>query len=117
MRDRLMKLIQRADAMCGSRKQCEGCVGFGKGADCCDYNIAAHLIANGVIVPPCKVGDTVYQTDGERIYESCITHIEIYSFVTVFYTDGVAFDETAIGHSIYLTKEEAEKALAERSGE
>lgn len=77
--------------------------------------VADYLLDNGVIVPHCKVGDTVYQTDGARIYESCITHIEIYSFVTVFYTDGVAFDETAIGKSIYLTKEEAEAAL-ERSG-
>lgn len=26
--------------------------------------IADHLLANGVIVPPCKVGDAVYIVDG-----------------------------------------------------
>lgn len=75
---------------------------------------ADHLLANGVIVPPCKAGDTVYQTDGVRIYESCITEIDIFSFVTVFYTDGVAFGEEAIGKSIFLTREEAEAKLKER---
>ena len=68
--------------------------------------IADGLLANGVIVPPCKVGDTVYQTDGARIYSSKIRNI-IYS------TDSIDFDESAIGESIYLTKEQAEKALKE----
>ena len=27
-------------------------------------NIADHLLANGVIVPPCRVGDTVYYIGG-----------------------------------------------------
>lgn len=61
MRDRLIELIQQADAICSGKKQCEGCAGFGKGADCVDHHIVDHLLANGVIVPPCKVGDTVYQ--------------------------------------------------------
>ena len=49
-RDRLIELIQQADAICSSRKRCEGCVGFGKGADCVDYHMADHLIAHGVTV-------------------------------------------------------------------
>lgn len=76
---------------------------------------ADYLLANGVIVPPCKVGDTVYQTDSCRVYESEIDYIEVHGFVTIFYTDGVAFDERAIGGSIFLSREDAEKALAERS--
>ena len=69
--------------------------------------IVDHLLANGVIVPPVKVGDTVYQTDGVRIYPSTIQKV-------IYDTGVIAFDETAIGKSIFLTKEEAEKALAER---
>lgn len=115
MRDRLMKLL--ADCQHEYDKECVDAISSKRPLKGEFAFYADHLLANGVIVPPCKVGDTVYQTDGARIYESCITHIEIYSFVTVFYTDGVAFDETAIGNSIYLTKEEAEKELAERSGE
>ena len=74
-----------------------------------DYaeEMADYLLHNGVIVPPCKVGDTVYQTDGVRIYESKIDDV-------IYLTAGIAFDESAIGDSIYLTREEAEKALKER---
>lgn len=57
---------------------------------------------------PCKVGDTVYQVDSERIYESTVRNI-------IYDTDGIAFDERAIVKSVFLTREEAEKALEERS--
>lgn len=63
---------------------------------------------------PCKVGDKVYQTDGIRIYESAIREIEISSTNTVYCTENIAFDERAIGKSIFLTREEAEKALEEK---
>jgi hypothetical protein len=68
--------------------------------------LADYLLANGVIVPPCKVGDTVYQIDGVRVYESTIKNV-------IYDTNGVAFDEDAIGKTVFLTREEAEKALAE----
>ena len=71
--------------------------------------IADHLLTNGV-VPPCKVGDTVYQIDGVRVYESTIKNV-------IYDTDGVAFDEDAIGKNIFLARSEAEKAIAERSKE
>ena len=77
--------------------------------------IADHLLANGVIVPPCKVGDKVYQTDGIRIYESEVTEIYQDRTATIIYnTNGIAFDERAIGTSVFLTKEEAEVNLRER---
>jgi len=69
--------------------------------------IADYLIANGVIVPPCKVGDKVYQTDGVRTYTSTINKI-------IYDTNSIAFDERAIGKTVFLTKEEAENALKER---
>ena len=55
-------------------------------------------------VLPCKVGDTVYQIDAERVYESEVKWI-------IFDCDDIAFDERAIGGSIFLTREEAEAAL------
>lgn len=73
--------------------------------------ITEHLIENGVICLPCKVGDKIYQTDGIRTYESTIREIEISSTNTVYCTENVAFDDRAIGNSIFLTREEAEKAL------
>lgn len=59
---------------------------------------------NRLIELPCKLGDTMYQTDGERIYEIKITNI-------IYDTAGIAFDERAIGKTVFLTREEAEKAL------
>ena len=56
---------------------------------------------------PCKVGDIVYQVDSERIYEMKVRAV-------IYDTDGIAFDERAIGKSVFLTRAEAEKALEER---
>lgn len=63
-----------------------------------------------LVVLPCKVGDTVYQIDAERVYESEVKWI-------IFDCDDIAFDERAIGESIFLTREEAEAALAQKGGE
>ena len=57
-----------------------------------------------MVVLPCKVGDTVYQIDAERVYESEVKWI-------IFDCNDIAFDERAIGVSIFLTREEAEAAL------
>lgn len=62
-------------------------------------------------VLPCTVGDTVYEHDGVRIYESVITSIILTGSQILFHTEGIGFDETAIGRSIFLTREEAERAL------
>ncbi len=60
---------------------------------------------------PCKVGDAVYQRDtGGRIYEVVIK--------TMFFdTSGIAFDERAIGKTVFLTREDAEKKLEELKNE
>ena len=58
------------------------------------------------IILPCKV----YETDGVRVYEHTVREI-IYETA-----GGPAFDKNAIGKSIFLTSEEAEKALAEMVG-
>jgi len=62
-----------------------------------------------LVVPKCKAGDRVYQTDGIRIYESKVKRI-------LFDTDNIAFDERAIGTSVFQTREEAEAALKEQKG-
>ena len=57
---------------------------------------------------PCKVGDAVYETDGIRIYPHQIKKL-------IFDVGHIAFDESAIGTSIFLTREEAEAELARRT--
>lgn len=61
------------------------------------------------VVLPCKVGDTVYQIDAERVYESEVKWI-------IFDCNDIAFDERAIGVSIFLTRDDAEAALALKGG-
>lgn len=97
-------------------------------------HLADHLLAGGVIVPPISiVGQTVYVpwiyrgAKGVAFFE--VTHIIIdgrKSYIrTNFDTDdegfweefnGGQFDFEDFGKTVFLTREEAEKALAEREG-
>ena len=84
--------------------------------------MADHLLANGVIVLPCKVGDTVYdiyaaKANGEgEIRASKVTDIRIHldkrnkAWLTI---DGYYFAEDDFGKTVFLTREEAEAALKE----
>ena len=74
---------------------------------CLSEKESDYLLEHGVIVLPCKVGDTIYQTDGVRIYKSRVKQI-------IYDTDNIDFDERAIGKTVFLTREEAEKAAKER---
>ncbi len=96
-------------------------------------NIADHLLANGVIVPPCKVGDMLYLTTCDsptRIEETRVSQIKIIvkengkisyriSAPCVYDTWGdahwsiCAFD---FGKTVFLTKSQAEETLKEREG-
>ena len=75
-----------------------------------DY-LADYLLEHGVTALPCKVGDTIYQTDGVRIYTSTIYEITYTENKVIFVTENVVFDARAINNSIFLTREEAEQAL------
>jgi len=69
-RERLVELFAQLEdpsSTCprfGTNKVCEGCK-YLKGDECdLTGRFADYLLANGVIVPPCKVGDVVYRLDG-----------------------------------------------------
>ena len=101
MRDKLIQLLN---------VDMSGCEG--------DYaeEMADYLIKNGVIVLHCEIGDIVYQTDGVRVYELEILDIYLYKNRPYYETEGIDFDEDAIGTSIFLTKEEAEQKIKELRG-
>ena len=84
---------------------------------------AEFLLANGVIVPPCKVGDTLY--DITEYFEG-VSSPEIYEFQATEMTiekkkDGTyrfSYDSCyicpdMIGKTVFLTREEAEAKLKE----
>ena len=101
MRDKLSELIQSAVG---------GCAKYW--ADV----IADKLIAEGVIVPPCKVGQTVYCIRYDRARKPYVKPLGVLS-ITTYGKDVVTLfttREDRLGLTAFLTKEEAEKALAER---
>ena len=73
--------------------------------------IADYLLDNGVVVLSCKVGDTVYQTDGIRIYELEVFDVSIRRNKPYYETESIDFDDDAIGKTVFLTREEAEAKL------
>ena len=78
-----------------------------------------HLLANGVIVPPCKVGDTVYRFEMSRhtkrilIKETKVERIAICFDKVQVFCKGYAHSPANFGKTVFLTKEEAEQALKE----
>lgn len=88
---------------------------------------ADYLLANGVIVPPCKVGDTVWYIEGcyyrkNNLKAKPITVTEISKkevkgkLQWAIIANGTRYKFTSIGKTVFLTREAAEKALAERQG-
>lgn len=126
MREKLIELLAFADNQCANTKQCENCVGFGKGKDCCNYLIADYLLDNGVVVMLCKVGDTVYLANpvyGE-VLEATVISVEFNYYtdpkewITIEYISPYTGKQTyksridlMFGKTAFLTKEEAEKHL------
>ena len=127
MRDRLVELLNKKyDHFCD---QC----GVNKDSHYTE-DLADYLLANGVIVPPCKVGETVwanrdcfplpYTEHGKVIPCEVIAIketkkgkyillkpllIETYGLRKV----NTWFPFSVVGKTVFLTREEAEKALEE----
>ena len=116
MKEKLANLIE-ASGMVEGRSRCE--------------IIAEELLCADVIVPPCKVGQTVFfytcvcDEAGKEKFD--ILEGEVISFslqreglwAYSRYKCGLTYwhlVEKDFGKTVFLTKEEAEKALAERSG-
>lgn len=75
--------------------------------------LADYLLANGVIVPPCKVGDVIYVISPLRgLEEKIVTGIEQSSTKTLYIRSfGSAHPNYLIGKTVFLSREDAEKAL------
>lgn len=90
------------------------CPGCGEPYSPWDSEVYAEAEQERKAQLPCKVGDTVFQIGGRgpceplRIYESAVKSL---IFDT---TAGFAFDERAIGKTVFLTRAEAEAALKAR---
>jgi hypothetical protein len=121
MIDRLVDLINQANKKCRSTC-CDDCsaVGF-VGEGCVNYNIADHLLANGVVVPPCKVGVEVYfaSKEKDRIFKGELISFSLdaahFWFFCRYYCGLSLWHQVEdFGKTVFLTGEEAEQALKEK---
>lgn len=121
-RERLIELL-KSDS-CESPMLCDPNCKYANLERCYEERTADYLLENGVIVPPVKAGDTIYEIHERRkgnewvkiISERFVHGVEIGmgncmiarcgSTLAVFLSD--------IGKTVFLTREEAEKALKER---
>ena len=82
--------------------------------------IAEHLIENGVIVLPCKVGDKVYfdtYLHGDSVGVQSHKVINVKYVITTEPSKGgigAEIPDYAFGKTVFLTREEAKKALDEK---
>ena len=107
VRDKLIELIEQAEGL--------------KNNDFPSVEeIAGHLLANGVIVPPCNVGDTVYYFVGNEIYHGTIDTFQIDTkenwYIAYCKTDYILTGQIKLafwefGESVFLSREEAEAKL------
>ena len=81
-------------------------------------HLADHLLANGVIVPPCKVGDVLYTTENcvnrpEKIVVTAIHQYEKYTSIRTLSRSQKVYVYTTedFGKCVFAAKEEAEQAL------
>lgn len=111
MRDRLIELLLQTETFTSDYSE--------QARQQAEYK-ADYLLANGVIVPPCKVGQKLYTTNITRTYvrEWTVTHFETYKGDTMIYAKMSFHKEPIflcsnidIGDDVFFTKEEAEAAL------
>ena len=114
MRDRLVELIAKSGLVL-----VDG--GIHPDTHLVQEALADYLLAEGVIVPPCKVGDTVYRVARHKgVWQVLprevvsITHRLDHLYRLVWEIFSTEYDR--LGKTVFLTREEAEKAL-ERSKE
>ena len=123
MRDRLIELLRQIEFDYSEECVCAFEDGY-KGAPDFAKFFVDHLLAGGVIVPPCKVGDTVWYIDTNyNIQKAEVTSINIRSqsksLIATRYvweteeTVKLALMFEHLNEDYWLTKEQAEKALAE----
>lgn len=121
-RDRLIELIKKSEFY--GENECVDCQNIELCNKCSFHldmsKLADYLLDNGVIVPPCKVGDKVYVPSGDEGMDY-VDEYQVKCFycssrgINRFYiecgTMGNNFRPKDIGKTVFLTREEAERAL------
>lgn len=81
--------------------------------------LADYFIANGVILPPCKIGQIVWLVRDGKIEETTVEKIVLKDKGLYLKLLCNSFYETtcrSIGKTVFFTREEAEKVLERSKG-
>jgi hypothetical protein len=121
-RERLIEILKLGS--CPSPYLCDENCKYANLERCYEERTADLLLEHGVIVLPCKVGDRLYEVTGRKtvsVYKVRTIRVELFSlFIEWDIVEGFAWQSLSdinageIGKTVFLTREEAERALKER---
>lgn len=122
MRNRLVELIKHDN--CISPATCSSKCKYVDSDDCHAERLADYLIANGVVVLPCKVGGKVYHIcnvfNDSTMKSETVIKTRVIDFVQsmafLAESNGLIFSERDFGKTVFFTREDAEKALKGEKG-
>ena len=103
-RERLIEILKLGS--CPSPYLCDENCKYANLERCYEERTADLLLEHGVIVPPCKVGDTVYSIEMHIVDKWVKYKVCEIPFSLTLWENG--------WEDIFLTREEAERALKER---
>ena len=117
-RERLIELIVNADTY--DSYECKLCTKEDTSCTHCNAGkLADHILADGWIRPPCKVGDILWipSVISNKVYSKVIKEILIHEkdgeIGKYVYASSAYFPFDDIGKTVFLTKEEAEEKFKE----
>ena len=124
-RERLIEILKLGS--CPSPYLCDENCKYANLERCYEERTADLLLEHGVIVTPCKAGDRLYEVTGRKtvsVYKVRAIRVELFSlFIEWDIVEGFVWQSLSginadeIGKTVFLTREEAEKALREREKE
>ena len=123
-RERLIEILKLGS--CPSPYLCDENCKYANLERCYEERTADLLLEHGVVLLPCKVGDRLYEVMGRKtvsVYKVRAIRVELFSlFIEWDIVEGIVWKSLVInaddiGKTVFLTREEAERALKEREKE
>lgn len=121
-RERLIEILKFDP--CPSPYLCDENCKYANLERCYEERTADLLLEHGVVLLPCKVGDRLYEVTGRKtvsVYKVRAIRVELFSlFIEWDIVEGFVWKSLSginaveIGKTVFLTREEAERALKER---
>lgn len=119
---RLIKILKLGS--CPSPYLCDENCKYANLERCYEERTADLLLKHGVVLLPCKVGDRLYEVTSRKtvsVYKVRAIRVELFSlFIEWDIVEGFVWQSLSginaveIGKTVFLTREEAERALKER---